>query len=542
MEDDVKRFPPEHLVPINFSPPAIDRSTLPTLEKRKKGDVAPSTAIPAIPDSSLPAPTKIERAQIKLMKEIRDEDTLLENERLRGAEWEEEREEAMRKAAEARELKKLQRAEAKRKREAGTVKGTGLWSRYELVDRAEQERRIAASRTVVSGTRSGRRFAAEADDAEVLRKTQEALLEELRKEERERQKAREWRNKNKKRYNGGNETDEEGEDANEDEDEEEEGEEIVVTVGNDREEEIVVAGPSRTTAGPVSISRTVVAPESIRRTPSSVLGAPRRGHTAESPLVARDHNRTPSRSHKVSTPEAGVVVIDITSTDSEDDPVIFEPRSAARRTAKVTPRFRLPAETPRSRASLPSRSPLQQRLPSRLSTTPKQTPTTKHVVSTPSTVTASGGSDAPRRRGRPPGSGHKQKLAARKREREEEEARRNARAAARERLEVESNQRPIIVDEKYGRSVLNPASKVNTIKFVSSKAINERTSSKGLSPSANSVDEASPPSAHQDENDSHGSFSSGELEFEPTKSSSLANGKRKRASEEHTVRIESWHC
>ncbi|KAK8865902.1 hypothetical protein IAR55_001050 [Kwoniella newhampshirensis] len=98
-------------------------------------------------------------------------------ESLRESAWaaQEAKEAAAKAAEEAKEEAKRQRLEAKRLRDEGKLKGSGVWSRYEYITEEELKRRQEEQNKVLSGTRRGGKFRDRRDDEEMKRLAEASL-------------------------------------------------------------------------------------------------------------------------------------------------------------------------------------------------------------------------------------------------------------------------------------------------------------------------------------------------------------------------------
>ncbi|WWD17913.1 hypothetical protein CI109_102358 [Kwoniella shandongensis] len=165
---DVQEYPPAHLVPPGYIPRKISTVPLPTLSKVPK--VKP-VEIPVSPAGE----TRDEKRARKLRAQIEAETFFIES--LREAAWsaQEAKEAAVKAAAEAKEEAKKQRLEAKRIRDEGKIKGSGVWSRYEYITEEELKRRQEEQNKVLSGTRRGGRFRDNKNEEEMKRLAEKRL-------------------------------------------------------------------------------------------------------------------------------------------------------------------------------------------------------------------------------------------------------------------------------------------------------------------------------------------------------------------------------
>jgi hypothetical protein len=202
-KDQIKQYPPQHLVPMNYTPKIIHSEPLPSLEPARKRQATPATNIELIArDLNLPAATKQDRAHWAFLKQWAAEDAILEQQRVQQWEWQEEHDKLAEEMARQREERKQQRLQEKLDRDKNKIRGTGLWSRYEVIADEEIERRIAEKNTVVTGTRSGRRFTvakSDDEDEDLIARAQEALNKDRERELQAQAKAREYREEAKKR-------------------------------------------------------------------------------------------------------------------------------------------------------------------------------------------------------------------------------------------------------------------------------------------------------------------------------------------------------
>ena len=103
-------------------------------------------------------------------------------ENLRNAAWAEQdaqeqavlaRKEALEAAVRRKEEMRLKKAEEKRKRDENTIKGTGVWSKYEYVSTEEWDRRIKENTIVATGSKRGARLRTEQEEAKRVKQEEE---------------------------------------------------------------------------------------------------------------------------------------------------------------------------------------------------------------------------------------------------------------------------------------------------------------------------------------------------------------------------------
>ena len=165
------------MMPENYQPPRpICMKNVPSLEPRKDAnDFGPTPSAFRIPPDSRRDDrfTRDDRARMYFRNKVIGDEAVINQ--LREQAWAvEDAEEQARIALEetqeelraAREASKRSREEAKRKREAGTVKGTGVWSRYEIISEEEYQRREEEKNALTSGTRRGGRYRKDDGEAE----------------------------------------------------------------------------------------------------------------------------------------------------------------------------------------------------------------------------------------------------------------------------------------------------------------------------------------------------------------------------------------
>ncbi|WVW82256.1 hypothetical protein I302_104262 [Kwoniella bestiolae CBS 10118] len=313
---DVREYPPQHLIPNGFIPRKISTIPLPTLSKQPKY-VKP---IETVEIETAATETKAMRQARRLRDQIAAEEFFIES--LREAAWSaqeakeaaaEAREAALKAQKEAKEEERRLRVEEKKKRDAKNIKGSGVWSRYAYLTEEEIKKKEAEKNQVLSGTRRGGRFRAREDEEEMkklaeerARKEQREKLEQMGIDPSSPVETTDQRN--------GNEQD--GNQPAEEEEEEEEGDVSVVSS----------SGTS---------TELIVDPRSL----------------------VKHHKKTP------------IVLIPRTRTEDEDD----EMEVATSPVLSVLP----PSKLPKSRISLPSSSPSTSISKPRLSLTSTSASTTK---------------------------------------------------------------------------------------------------------------------------------------------------------------------
>ncbi|WWC99644.1 hypothetical protein V866_006548 [Kwoniella sp. B9012] len=178
---DVREYPPAHLLPSRYIPPKISTIPLPTLSKQPK--YVKPIEVPVSPANE----TKLMRQARKLRDQIAAEDFFVES--LREAAWSaqeskeaaaEAREAALQAQKEAREEARRLRLEEKKQRDAKNIKGTGVWSRYAYLTEEDIRKKEAERNQVLSGTRRGGRFRAREDEEEMKKLAEEKAREERR--------------------------------------------------------------------------------------------------------------------------------------------------------------------------------------------------------------------------------------------------------------------------------------------------------------------------------------------------------------------------
>lgn len=394
--DKVKVYPPTHLTPLNYQPRPVACVPLPSLGPKPKKKIEPDPEAVRQElqelDLTLPTATREDRAHWRLLAEIEREQGWIDHLRAMEFEWQEARDQAKAAQEEARAAAKQAREEEKRKKNEGKIRGSGLWQRYEVVDLDEFERKKKERDTVVSGTRSGRKFTVtkpqDVDEDEVLREAQARVDAEREREKLADIKSKAWRVMNKDRL------------------------QTYKAKGKAKPAVLLPttspkAGPSR---GRGAAGLTAAAPPPAK---SSV--SPRRNHSWL-PVMTVANECPIDLTLDTSDEEDSVMVV----SDSDDRPPPSKrlPATPARHGRRAVTEATADAtsedEQPRKRpVPIKSRAAIGTRLP-----------VTRAPASTPS------GSDStatPRRpRGRPPGTGHVQKRMAKQVEREEASKRKRA--------------------------------------------------------------------------------------------------------------------
>lgn len=156
---DVLDYPPAHLIPAGYIPPRVSSIALPSLDKHRKKHVEPAPVSPQ-------GETHAERRARKFRQECAMEDLRIEQ--LREAAWttQDTAETQAKAAIQAKIDAKAKKIEEKRLKDQNKIKGSGVWSRYEYIDEAELERRRLARMAVTTGTRRGGRFKPPESDEE----------------------------------------------------------------------------------------------------------------------------------------------------------------------------------------------------------------------------------------------------------------------------------------------------------------------------------------------------------------------------------------
>jgi hypothetical protein len=160
---DVLDYPPAHLLPPNYLPPRITSVALPSLSK------VPKRPIVVAPRTPPPESRDFRRARVFRNLLALEEFTI---DQLRTNAW---NDQLAREAAEAAKIEAKERAkrekeeakEAKKRANAKTIKGSGVWSRYEYLSVEEMRRRTENRFKVTSGTRRGGRFRGQEDEEEM---------------------------------------------------------------------------------------------------------------------------------------------------------------------------------------------------------------------------------------------------------------------------------------------------------------------------------------------------------------------------------------
>lgn len=427
--EDQAPYPLPHLIPYQgYLPRKISSVPIPSLHKpakRVEAEDRSTRATSINPFQELFPDSKADRVHRKYRQDR--ETAEFEEHILRSMGWQtqvdlEEAKLAKEKAAEAKRQAKENAAKARAERKAkmneGKIIGTGVWQRYELVTEEEIERRIRERNEVVSGTRRGGRFRAAEEDEEMHKLAVKQVRMNLEKKKRAELKATNYRRQLKGikvegeelgEYDHGDEGDEEdGSDGSDDEDDAD-GDDFAV-FPTTPDDDIVETFTNRPSTSGIAVPKGVM-------------------------VVA----------------EPAILEVE----DDSDDDIQYTGQSPAKKLGSIGFTRGSPPESgsdsdeiqflgQENRKSLPAVSSWK---PSIVHSSPRGSANETGVVSrTPKPPTASSSSawrkkeekrvikDAPRR-GRPPGTGHKQKLAKRKEERERKEqealAQREARRAAR---------------------------------------------------------------------------------------------------------------
>lgn len=448
------------------------------------------------PFSEIFPDSKADRVHRKYRKER--ETAEFEEHTLRSIGWQaqlslEEAKLAKEKAAEAkiqaRENAAKARAERKAKLNEGKIMGTGLWQRYAIVTEEEMERRIRERNEVVSGTRRGGRFRASDEDEEMRKLAEKRVREKLEKERKQQAQAREYRMKDKIRRleESGKLDSEREEDADVEEEEEEEE--------DDDADEAFPATPEDDEAIPAFSGRSAVS------VPKGVM-------VVAEPAVLVDDSDDDIQytGHSPAKQVIGTVGFSRRAPshdDSDSDEIQFLGQENRKSQPAVTT---WKANVIQPRTIQPRIQPGAKQI---------RRPSLSHASSSSSVYRQEERRyrDGRPRRGRPPGTGHKQKLAKRKEERERREkealAQREARRAAR-RAALEEPARPVAPLHSSLRRY---------------KRLNEAHHAYGV----DSVEEASPASGF-DVDDERESFVSADLDVttvEPFRNGSRSTLKRK---------------
>lgn len=210
---DVLEFPPSHLIPPRWKPFKISSIPLPSLSKKKPSEpIVPMLKHDYTAADLLPL-NKPDRSALRLRAMIEMQEFMIEQ--LREEAWakqlmeeemaqqlaDEKNDAERRRAADRakREAERIRKLEEKRIQDAGKIKGSGVWSKYEMVSAEEWQRRMDEKNKVTSGTRRGGRFRTADDDAE-MRQLAEAQIKRAREkaereEERERQRREDLKRK-----------------------------------------------------------------------------------------------------------------------------------------------------------------------------------------------------------------------------------------------------------------------------------------------------------------------------------------------------------
>jgi len=163
-------YPPSHLIPRGYIPPRVSTIPLPSLEKNRKKHAEPAPVAPQ-------AVSAAEKAAMKFRRYLAFKD--LQDGQLHEEAWT--TQETIQNQLQAAEQAKIEarekRLEAKRLLEENKFKGSGIWNRWQYIDDAEHERREAAKHAITTGTRRGRRFKANEDEEEEKRLAEKIAAE-----------------------------------------------------------------------------------------------------------------------------------------------------------------------------------------------------------------------------------------------------------------------------------------------------------------------------------------------------------------------------
>lgn len=360
---DVREYPPVHLIPPGYWPRKVTSVALPSLNpvRSKKNAIEAEPTQPAYEQVLIPESREMRRAR-NFRLAIEREECVIEQLRVAAWEQQETRELAAIAAQERRDAAKKAREEAKRKRNEGKIRGSGLWQRYEYQPVEEIEKRIRERTTVVSGTRRGGRYRQDSDEEDLARRAQEALNADLRREKEQQERNRRYRKK--------------GQADSSDDDEEE--------LENARDEKAASASlePTQAAAAPVAETKPQV----------------RLGLSSRLPGRTPDVKETPSPRSIKQSPQSvsGGGVRRTRATETIDLTAISDSEEDAKAVAKARAQ-RLPAQP----------API--------------TPSPARASVNPSPAPSGATTDSPasrRKRGRPPGTGYRQKREAKRLERE----------------------------------------------------------------------------------------------------------------------------
>lgn len=354
---DVREYPPVHLIPPGYWPRKVTSVSLPSLNpvRGKKSAVEPEPIEPVYEQALGPESREMRRAR-NFRLAIEREECVLEQLRVAAWEQQETRELAAIAAQERRDAAKKAREEAKRKRNEGKIRGSGLWQRYEYQPVEEIEKRIRERTTVVSGTRRGGRYRQDSDEEDLARRAQEALNADIRREKGQQERNRRYRKKDQ----ADSSDEEEAEHSTDGRDE------AAASASLEPAESVVAAQPrpparlglSSRLPGRTPEARATPSPMTIKQSPESAPKA----------VICRTAQH--------------VETIDLTMSDSEED--VKAAAKAPARAAPITPS------------------------PARGSVNPSPAPSAATTDSPASR----------RKRGRPPGTGYRQKREAKRLERE----------------------------------------------------------------------------------------------------------------------------
>lgn len=163
-------YPPSHLIPRGYIPPRVSTIPLPSLEKNRKKHAEPAPVAPQ-------AVSAAEKAAMKFRRYLAFKD--LQDGQLHEEAWT--TQETIQNQIQAAEQAKIEarekRLEAKRLLEENKFKGSGIWNRWQYIDDAEHERREAAKNAITTGTRRGKRFKANEDEEEEKRLAEKIAAE-----------------------------------------------------------------------------------------------------------------------------------------------------------------------------------------------------------------------------------------------------------------------------------------------------------------------------------------------------------------------------
>jgi len=172
---DVMDYPPPHLLPPNYLPPRITSVPLPSLSKVPKRP-------PVLAPQSPPRETREFRRARLFRNLLALEEFTVDQLRLNA--WNDQlAKEAIELAKEEAKAKikreKEEAKEAKKRLDAKTVKGSGVWSRYEYLSVDELKKRTEEKWAVTSGTRRGGTFRDKKDEEEMKKLAEVQRTKEL---------------------------------------------------------------------------------------------------------------------------------------------------------------------------------------------------------------------------------------------------------------------------------------------------------------------------------------------------------------------------